>query len=85
MGIDRIALAVDIAPVEGQPVSAMPIQFGGHKYLVLVYGKVHQRSFIEGKEQFPVVAAGAVLFQSIVNVLPRKLIFELQRCHRYAV
>src|SRR5690625_1941475 len=45
--IGRISLAVVVPFIEMQPERFTSFQYGRHKYIILIYSKMHQASFLE--------------------------------------
>src|SRR5690606_7202870 len=71
--------------IERQPIGFTALQLGAHKYLILVYSKMNEGSFLKGEQDFPIVSCRTVLLQCIACVLIGELVFKLQGCHWYSV
>ena len=75
----RVARMAVVAQVKGQEERLVTTQPCSHEHLVLVYRKVHQRTFFELKQQFARIAVALVLALGVFHRLARERVLQFRR------
>ena len=84
--VDGVTLSADVSAavgtlIERQEVCRSPLKPGCHIDIAQVNGEMNENPLIEGKNRILAGSVELILIDSIRDILPRELTFELHRHH----